>query len=73
MSGHLSIAPYRYSYATQRPNAPAIPRTDPFRIQVGLGGGIPSWERSPPVNFAAFAGGYPSPDDAIYLTRVEVQ
>jgi len=63
----LSIAPYKYHCVTQRPDGSFIPNTDPFKIQVGLGGVIPRWNRSPPkVQFAAYAGGYPSPDHATY-------
>ncbi|GKZ76094.1 hypothetical protein AnigIFM56816_005069 [Aspergillus niger] len=63
----LSIAPYKYQCATQRPDRSAIKSTDPFKIQVGIGGEIPRWTNSPPkVKFAAYSGGYPSLDHAKY-------
>jgi hypothetical protein len=42
---------------------------DPLSIFVGLFGTIPRWVKGSHVQFAAYAGGYPSPADAIYAAQ----
>lgn len=41
-------------------------KVDPHAIWVGYGGKIPRWKKGSTVNFAAFSGGYPTPNNAIF-------
>ena len=43
-----------------------IPKSDPFSIQLGLDRVIYRWMQGTTVQFAAFAGGYPTDDQALY-------
>jgi len=45
---------------------PANPNSDPFKIWIGFGGKISRWQKGSVVNFAAFAGGYPTADQAVF-------
>lgn len=54
---------------TQDPVPPQFRDSDPFQIFVGLFTSIARWKKGSTVNFAAYAGGYPSSGDAVYAAN----
>jgi hypothetical protein len=63
----LSFSVSKYSCMTQASMLVHLPKTsDPISIQVGIGGEVPRWKKRSNVNFAAYAGGYPTPTHAIF-------
>jgi len=66
-SSNLAIPESKYQCITQE-SLPIRPATggDPLSIWVGWGGRIPRWKKGQVVQFAALAGGYPTPNHAIF-------
>jgi hypothetical protein len=63
----LSISASKYMCATQESLPVSLPTSaDPLSIWIGFGGKIPRWKKGQVVQFAAFAGGYPTPMHAVF-------
>jgi hypothetical protein len=66
----LNFTPLCRSQGSLPENLAKLPtKADPLSIFVGLFGTIPRWNKGSVVNFAAYAGGYPTPEDAIYAAE----
>jgi len=66
-SALLTVPQSKYTCITQE-GLPVVPTntSDPLSIWIGWGGSIPRWKKGQVVQFAALAGGYPSPNHAIF-------
>lgn len=66
-SSNLAIPESKYQCITQE-SLPIRPATggDPLSIWVSWGGRIPRWKKGQVVQFPALAGGYPTPNHAIF-------
>ena len=62
----LSIPISTFNCTTQPGLGNTPTMTDPNALWVGIGGVIPRWKKGSIVNFAAYAGGYPTPDMAVF-------
>ncbi|KAI9932340.1 hypothetical protein MW887_009853 [Aspergillus wentii] len=59
---NISISESMYHCVTDAP--------DPLGLQLGWEGGIPRWKKRSTVQFAAFAEGYPTSDQALYAAQM---
>lgn len=66
VSEELSVPDFKYRCTTQASMPMRTANLDPASIWVGLFGKIPRWKKGVTVNFAAYAGGYPTPNHAIF-------
>ncbi|KAH6871905.1 hypothetical protein B0T10DRAFT_522720 [Thelonectria olida] len=66
-SALLAVPQSKYPCVTQEvlPIAPSS-ASDPLGLWIGWGGSIPRWQKGQVVKFAALAGGYPTPNHAIF-------
>lgn len=67
---NVSISASKYHCVTQSPMPANIPNPDPLSLQIGLDGKIHRWKTPNKVLFAAFAGGYPTSDQALYAASM---
>jgi len=65
-SNDLSVSAAKYVCATQESLPVSTTSADPLSIWVGWGGKIPRWKKGQVVQFAAFSGGYPTPNHAVF-------
>ncbi|KAL7948360.1 hypothetical protein V8C42DRAFT_342404 [Trichoderma barbatum] len=66
-SALLAVPQSRYTCMTEE-KLPIRPsqKSDPFSLWIGLYGDIPRWKKGQVVQFAALAGGYPTPEHATF-------
>lgn len=62
----LAIGEGKYSCVTQAQSSDMPTSSDPTSIILGLYGTIPRWKRNTTVNFAVYAGGWPTYNHAIF-------
>ncbi|KAB8067158.1 hypothetical protein BDV29DRAFT_200650 [Aspergillus leporis] len=67
---NVSISLSMYHCATQSPMPANLPNPDPLSLQIGLDRVIHRWQKQTKVQFAAFAGGYPTSDQALYAASM---
>jgi hypothetical protein len=66
----LDAVPVCQTQAPLPQNLAQLPaESDPLSIFVGLFGTIPRWVKDSVVQFAAYSGGYPRPEDAVYAAQ----
>jgi len=66
LKSDYDIAEGKYSCATQAQSSDMPTSSDPTSIILGLYGTIPRWKRNTTVNFAVYAGGWPTYNHAVF-------
>lgn len=66
-SSLLTVPQSQYACMTEEPlPIKSSDASDPLSLWIGFGGDIPRWKKGQVVQFAVLAGGYPTPNHAVY-------